>query len=202
MMSEPQTVETSYLGQTSQRQTPNSPANPLAIGLLGLLVTGGMLGGAIGILNLSAPQAIAQTRPSQPSAPNVLNILRGLPQPTTAPANRPAIFAANAYGQQSLNFQSKSNAEAAIQFYRQALGRLGYTERTTNTTIGPWGFSIVFDPPASLGLKPSSTAPRNTLEVGDQVTVQGSGSPSVVLVLQGTMLSPDTMNTNIRFEEI
>ncbi|MBD2553233.1 hypothetical protein H6G51_08080 [Limnothrix sp. FACHB-708] len=79
---------------------------------------------------------------------------------------------------------------------------MGYTERTTNTTIGPWGFSIVFDPPASLGLKPSSTAPRNTLEVGDQVTVQGSGSPSVVLVLQGTMLSPDTMNTNIRFEEI
>ncbi|RFP51481.1 MAG: hypothetical protein BJG00_019135 [Limnothrix sp. CACIAM 69d] len=201
-MSEPQTVETSYLSQTSQRQTPNSLANPLAIGLLGLLVTGGLLGGAIGILNLAAPQAIAQTRPSQPSAPNVLNILRGLPQSTTAPANRPAIFAANAYGQQSLNFQSKSNAEAAIQFYRQALGRLGYTERTTNTTIGQWGFSIVFDPPASLGLKPSSTAPRNTLEVGDQVTVQGSGSPSVVLVLQGTMLSPDTMNTNIRFEEI
>ncbi|HEY9689685.1 MAG TPA: hypothetical protein V6D46_06805 [Coleofasciculaceae cyanobacterium] len=174
----------------------NQSGGQRAIGLLSLA----LLGGAIGAIGQPTPQAIAQTQPS--TTPNVLRILQGLPQPSSAPANRPAIFAANAYGQQSLNFQSKSTPEATVQFYRQALGKLGYTERTVNATIGAWGFSIVFDPPASLGLKPTSTTARNTLQVGDQLTVQGAATPSVVLVLQGTMLAPDTINTNIRFEEI
>lgn len=140
------------------------------------------------------PQAIAQTRPTQPSSTaNVLNILRGLPQPTNAPANRPAVFSPNAYGQQSLNFQRKSTPEAAVQFYRQALGRLGYTEETALTTIGQWGFSIVFDPPAALVF-----APRR---VCSQFRGKDISSSSVVLILQGVMLSPDTINTNIRFEE-
>lgn len=174
----------------------NQGGGQRAIGLVSLV----LLGGAIGAIGLPTPQAIGQTQPS--TTPNVLRILQGLPQPSSAPANRPAIFAANAYGQQSLNFQSKSTPEAAVQFYRQALGKLGYTERTVNATIGAWGFSIVFDPPASLGLKPTRATAPNALQVGDQLTVQGAGAPSVVLVLQGTMLAPDTINTNIRFEEI
>jgi len=167
---------------------------PIALGSLVLL------GGAIGAIGLPTSQAIAQTQPS--TTPNVLRILQGLPQPIGSPANRPALFSANAYGQQSLNFQGKSTPEAAVQFYRQALGKLGYTERTINASIGTWGFSIVFDPPASLGLKPTRPTAQNTLQVGDQLTVQGAGTPSVALVLQGTMLAPDTININIRFEEL
>jgi hypothetical protein len=136
------------------------------------------------------------------TTPDVLSILQQLPQPDSAPAETPALFMANAYGQQGLNFQAPTSPEAAVEFYRQALTELGYRERTVNATMGAWGFSIVFDPPASLGLSPTSNEPIPALQVGDSLTVQESDGRSVVLVLQGTMLSPETLNTNIRFEEI
>lgn len=149
------------------------------------------------------PTLISQVGPkNEVATSDVLSILQKLPQPNSAPAERPALFMANAYGQQGLNFQAQESPEAAVEFYRQALTELGYRERTVNATMGAWGFSIVFDPPASLGLQPTRDQPISALQVGDSLTVQESDGRSVVLVLQGTMLSPEMLNTNIRFEEI
>lgn len=150
----------------------------------------------------SVPMTSQVGRKNEATTPDVLSILQQLPQPDSAPTQRPALFMANAYGQQGLNFQAQESPGDAVEFYRQALTELGYRERTVNATMGAWGFSIVFDPPASLGLQPTSDEPIPALQVGDSLTVQESDGRSVVLVLQGTMLSPDTLNTNIRFEEI
>ena len=61
---------------------------------------------------------------------------------------------------------------------------IGYQEKTVNTTVGQWGFNLVFDIPSSLSLPPKDA------------------SKKIVLVIQGTQLSPTTLNINMRFEEI
>jgi hypothetical protein len=108
--------------------------------------------------------------------------LQGLPrlQPT---ATKPAImFAANAYNQEALNYQANSKPEGAVKFFQTQLATKGYKERTVNTTVGQWGFNLVFDPPTPLTPK--------------------TAGKTVVLVLQGAMLAPDKININARFEEI
>jgi hypothetical protein len=118
----------------------------------------------------------------QPS--NVETILLSLPRPQGSPTQLGTIFTANAYQQKGLNFQTKLWPQASLDFYRQELSTLGYEERTINTTMGDWGFSIVFEPPANVTLPPQDP------------------SKTTVLVIQGTMLAPDTINLNLRFEEI
>lgn len=116
--------------------------------------------------------------------PTVESVLMGLPRPSGAPTRLGTLFAANAYEQKSLNFQVKSKPQPAVDFYRKALGDRSYSERTVNATIGDWGFSVVFDSPENASFTPKDA------------------SKKVVLVIQGTMLGPDTLNLNIRFEEI
>ncbi|QFZ91405.2 hypothetical protein [Synechococcus elongatus] len=131
--------------------------------------------GSVGL----TPPAIAQ------AATNAAAILSQLPRPTGSPKAVQSMFAANAYQQQSINFQAKPQKPAAVlAFYRQALSQKGYRERTINTVSGDWGFNLVLDLPSSLQL--AAKAPEKT----------------VVLVVQGTALGPDTLNVNARFEEI
>ena len=112
------------------------------------------------------------------------DILLKLPRPKGAPSKLSSLFMANAYQQQGLNFQTKGLPAPTVDFYRQALTKLGYQERTINATQGDWGFSLVFDTPVSVNLAPKDS------------------SKKVVLVIQGTMIGPDTINLNLRFEEI
>ena len=63
-----------------------------------------------------------------------------------------------------------------MDFYREALGAQGATERTINTVLTDGIFSMIFD-----GWAP------------------GDGQPVVV---QGTPLGPDELNVNIRFEDV
>ncbi|MBE9194073.1 hypothetical protein IQ219_01745 [Synechocystis sp. LEGE 06083] len=125
-----------------------------------------------------------ETRPFIVSQANAADILVKLPRPQGSPNNVGSMFMANAYGQQGLNFQTKGKPAPTVKFYQDALTKLGYEERTINATQGDWGFSIVFDTPAGLTLTPKDA------------------EKSVVLVIQGTMLGPDTINLNLRFEEI
>ncbi|MBE9241818.1 hypothetical protein [Synechocystis salina] len=127
---------------------------------------------------------IFETRPFIVSQANAADILVKLPRPQGSPNNVGSMFMANAYGQQGLNFQTKDKPAPTVKFYQDALTKLGYEERTINATQGDWGFSIVFDTPAGLTLTPKDA------------------EKSVVLVIQGTMLGPDTINLNLRFEEI
>ncbi|MGK7927389.1 MAG: hypothetical protein AB4290_19470 [Spirulina sp.] len=117
-------------------------------------------------------------------ASDVLSILKGLPQPNGIVGNISELFSANAYGQQSLNFQASLKPDDAVAFYQEKLAEKGYTEREINRATGAWGFNLVFDKPDSVNLAPTDS------------------SKSVVLVLQGTMLGPDTININVRFDEI
>jgi len=103
---------------------------------------------------------------------NIEKILLGLPRPKGSPTKLGTMFNANAYQQKGLNFQTGGLPQPTVDFYRQALSKLGYQERTINATIGDWGFSIVFD------------------------------SKKAVLTIQGTKLGPNTININVRFEEI
>ncbi|MBD2652351.1 hypothetical protein H6G45_02345 [Synechocystis sp. FACHB-383] len=141
------------------------------------------------LLSIS-PTAIEQapvtfeTRPFIVSQANAADILVKLPRPQGSPNNVGSMFMANAYGQQGLNFQTKGKPAPTVKFYQDVLTKLGYEERTINATQGDWGFSIVFDTPAGLTLTPKDA------------------EKSVVLVIQGTMLGPDTINLNLRFEEI
>jgi len=114
----------------------------------------------------------------------VSDTLLKLPRPQGSPDQLSTMFLANAYQQQGLNFQTKGKPDATVEFYRQALEALNYEERTINTVQGDWGFSIVFDTPPG-----SEFAPQDP-------------EKAVVLAIQGTMLGPDTINLNIRFEEI
>ena len=116
---------------------------------------------------------------------DVLPILKGLPQPSGITGNISELFSANAYGQQSLNFQATLKPDDAVAFYQEKLAEKGYEEREMNRATGAWGFNLVFD-------KPDSILPNEDED----------SSKKVVLVLQGTMLGPDTININIRFEEI
>ncbi|MEM1426330.1 MAG: hypothetical protein AAGF75_07245, partial [Cyanobacteria bacterium P01_H01_bin.130] len=105
--------------------------------------------------------------------------------------------------QQALNFQMTSNNSGDIlDFYRESLAKENYTERTINTTTGAWGFSVVFIPPADFPLKPESSTSEPALQVGDSLTVNGSDSPQVMLVIQATQLSPNSVNINMRYEEL
>ena len=137
-----------------------------------------------------------------PATKGVVELLQALPQPPGAPSNRPAIFSANSYGQQALNFQMASdNSGDILNFYRESLAKENYTERTINTTSGAWGFSVVFIPPADFPLEPESSTSEPALQVGDSLTVHGSDSPQVMLVIQATQLSPNSVNINMRYEE-
>lgn len=141
------------------------------------------------LLSIS-PTAIEQapvTFEAQPffvSQANAADILVKLPRPQGSPNNVGSMFMANAYGQQGLNFQTKGKPAPTVKFYQDSLTKMGYAERTINATQGDWGFSIVFDTPAGLTLAPKDAG------------------KAVVLVIQGTMLGPDTINLNLRFEEI
>lgn len=117
-------------------------------------------------------------------ASDVLSTLKGLPQPSEITGNVSELFSANAYGQQSLNFQAALKPDAAVSFYQEKLTAKGYAEREINRATGAWGFNLVFDKPDSVSLAPTDSAKK------------------VVLVLQGTMLGPDNININLRFEEI
>lgn len=134
------------------------------------------------ITNLEKTDNSSNWLVQQPS--NIESILLSLPRPQGSPTKLATMFMANAYQQKGLNFQTKSLPQPAVDFYRQKLTALDYTERTINATIGDWGFSIVFDPPANITLPPKDP------------------SKKVVLVIQGTMLAPDKINLNLRFEEI
>lgn len=126
----------------------------------------------------------AEARPFLVSQANSADILVKLPRPQGSPSNVGSMFMANAYGQQGLNFQTKGKPAPTVKFYQDSLTKMGYAEKTINTTQGDWGFSIVFDTPAGLALTPKDAG------------------KAVVLVIQGTMLGPDTINLNLRFEEI
>lgn len=117
-------------------------------------------------------------------ASNVESLLKGMPRPQETSTAVSSIFAANAYQQKSINYQAKMKPEQALKFFQSSLSAKGYIERPVNTTSGQWGFSVVFDPPATVNLKPNTAGKK------------------VVLVYQGTMLAPNTININARFEEI
>jgi len=111
-------------------------------------------------------------------------LLSKMPRPKETSTAVSSLFAANAYQQKSINYQAKMGPESALKFFQSSLASKGYVERKVNTTSGQWGFSVVFDLPPNLAMKP--TIPGKT----------------VVLVYQGTMLAPNTININARFEEI
>ncbi|BFM38478.1 hypothetical protein [Synechocystis sp. LKSZ1] len=149
---------------------------PISAGLLSLALT-----------TQSAPLPtipVAQSLWLSQKATTASDLLLKLPRPKGAPSKLQTLFMANAYQQQGLNFQTKGLPAPTVDFYRQALTKLGYQERTINATQGDWGFSIVFDTPTSINLAPKDS------------------SKKVVLVIQGTMIGPDTINLNLRCEEI
>ncbi len=157
-----------------------------------LLLRLGFLGGLGAALLLPQSSPAAPAAPARPANPphylaqtaDVLAILRSLPTPGTVTGTISDLFNAGVYGQQARNFQATLQPEPAVAFYQEELAKLGYEEREINRVVGAWGFNLVFDTPDSLGLVPQEAAKQ------------------VVLVIQGTMLSPDTINLNVRFEEI
>ena len=77
-------------------------------------------------------------------------------------------------GDGSINFQTNLSIEGAVEFYRDALGKAGLTERTINTAITDSTFSLVFD-----------------------------GDPSgKAVVVQGVDLGGGMTNINIRYEAV
>ncbi len=141
-----------------------------------IFLTAALIGLTPAALVLNTPVIVAQT-----SAESLLN---GMPRPKETSTKVSAIFAANAYQQKAINYQAKMGPEQALKFFQNSLTSKGYVERTINTTSGQWGFSVVFDAPATVALKPNTAGKK------------------VVLVYQGTMLAPNTININARFEEI
>ncbi|MEM6503218.1 MAG: hypothetical protein AAF685_15455 [Cyanobacteria bacterium P01_C01_bin.89] len=115
------------------------------------------------------------------TAKGVVELLRALPKPAGSPRVLGAINSPNSYQQQALNFQVASeDSDALLAFYQEKLTEAGYTERKINTVSGAWGFSVVFLPPADFDLKPASG--------------------TLTLVVQATVLSPNTVNINMRYE--
>jgi hypothetical protein len=77
-------------------------------------------------------------------------------------------------GNGSVNFQTKTSLKDVIAFYRDALTKKGYTERTATTAITDTTFNLVFD-----------------------------GDPNgKALVVQGLDLGNGTTNVNIRYESV
>jgi len=141
-----------------------------------LILTTALLGLAPAALVVASPLMVAQV--------NAEALLKEMPRPKETSTAVSFPFAANAYQQKSINYQAKMNPEPALKFFQSSLAGKGYVERKVNTTSGQWGFSVVFDLPPTLVMKP--TIPGKT----------------VVLVYQGTMLAPNRININARFEEI
>lgn len=104
--------------------------------------------------------------------------------PTPAKQGLSPLFTANALGQAGLNGQRKGSPQALLDLLRGALGKAGYAEQPIRTTIGAWGFSVTWAPPADISVDGTS--------VGQQA----------VLVTQATALAPDKLNLNIRFEAV
>ncbi|NJL00385.1 MAG: hypothetical protein HC838_02470 [Spirulinaceae cyanobacterium RM2_2_10] len=134
--------------------------------------------------NQAVPSAAPRLYLTQADGDEVLAVLQSLPTPDQRPGNVGELFSANAYGQQALNFQVGMTPEPVVGFYESVLTEKGYSEREINRVVGDWGFNLVFDVPETVEFAPQD------------------GSKDVVLVLQGTMLGPETININIRFEEI
>ena len=112
-------------------------------------------------------------------AASVLNSL-----PTPAKQGLTQLFTANAIGQAGLNGQRKGSPQALLDQLRGSLSKAGYAEQPIRTTIGAWGFSATWAPPAS-------------------TSVDGTpGGQQAVLVTQATALAPDKLNLNIRFEAV
>ncbi len=147
-----------------------------SVSLLGLLLP--LPSADIGARTAEEPIFLAQANGG------VSDILLKLPRPQGSPEKLGTMFLANGYQQLGLNFQTQGKPSPTLGFYRQALSKLNYKERPINTVEGDWGFSVVFDTPSGLSL--TAKNPEKT----------------VVLVIQGTMLGPDTINLNLRFEEI
>jgi hypothetical protein len=157
----------------------------LVVGCVGSMGLG--LGAAIAPVAPAGAQeagAIASIATPKQAPSNLDQILTGLPRPQGSPRNLATMFGANAYGQKMLNFQVKLKPEQAAQFYKTELTKKGYVERPINTQIAQWGINLVFDPPVTMNLRPTSP------------------SKKVALAVQGTMLGPDTININVRFEEL
>ncbi|APB34720.1 hypothetical protein GlitD10_2386 [Gloeomargarita lithophora Alchichica-D10] len=130
------------------------------------------------------PAALVMASPMIVAQASAESLLNGMPRPKETSTAVSSLFAANAYQQKSINYQAKMKPETALKFFQSSLTSKGYVERPINTTSGQWGFSVVFDTPATVAMK-SNTAGKK-----------------VVLVYQGTMLAPNTININARFEEI
>jgi len=92
--------------------------------------------------------------------------------PAAAKGSLATLFTANAIGQTGLNGQLKGTPQGLLDQLRASLSKAGYAEQPIRTTIGAWGFSATWAPPA-----------------GKSVT-------------QATALGPDKLNLNIRFEGI
>lgn len=104
--------------------------------------------------------------------------------PPSARQGLSPLFTANAIGQAGLNGQRKGTPQALLDLLRGSLSKAGYAEQPIRTTIGAWGFSVTWAPPAG-------------------ISVDGTpGGQQAVLVTQATALAPDKLNLNIRFEAV
>ncbi len=138
--------------------------------------------GFIPQLNTLQP-TLASLQTTKAATKGVVELLRSLPKPAGSPRVLGAINSPNSYQQQALNFQVASdNSDALLAFYKENLTQAGYTEREINTVSGSWGFSIVFLTPSAFELKPQSG--------------------TMTMVVQATVLSPKTVNVNMRYEEL
>jgi hypothetical protein len=99
----------------------------------------------LSIADLSQPKFVHAA-----TAPQVASLLQSLPRPSTASKTATTLFSANAYQQQSINFQAQLKPAAAVKFYQESLTAKGYQERAINTVKGDWVFNLVFNPPEEL----------------------------------------------------
>lgn len=130
----------------------------------------------VGVALLTALQVpLAQAAP--PST-----LLADLPKPVKGSLS--TLFLGNAVGQTGLNGQLSGTPEALLLKLKDALSKAGYSEQPIRTTVGAWGFSATWAPPAG-------------------ITVDGTpAGKTAVLVTQATALGPNRLNLNVRFEGI
>jgi hypothetical protein len=76
--------------------------------------------------------------------------------------------------EQNISYQTSLSIEKILAFYRQELIAQGFSEVDILTQINPDNFSIVFSP----------------------------ASGGVDIVVQGVQLDPNTLNVNIRYEDV
>ena len=96
-------------------------------------------------------------------------------QPLDAPFPLPPdVTTFETFGEQHINFQTSLNIEETIAFYRNVLGAQGLSEQSLLTVIDEKTFSMVFN-----------------------------GSPNgKALVIQGVQFTPESLNVNIRYEDL